>query len=117
MTAKAEAFFEGEGDQGLVKDLDALQKAVQTVESLGRTVAKAIPLERQAFNLDADRSPAAETTAIERRVKQYQDRKKASPDDPQAIQRATRALNDERRRDKLAAEPPVNHEPGSPGAA
>lgn len=49
LTEKAEALVEG------VSTLDALGDAVQAVEGLGRTMARLVPLERQAFNLDEDK--------------------------------------------------------------
>jgi transposase-like protein len=47
LAEKAEALIEG------VSDLKGLGDAVAAVEGLGRTQAKLIPLERQAFSLDA----------------------------------------------------------------
>lgn len=40
-----------------ISDLKGLSDAVQAVEGLARTTAKLIPLERQAFNLDAAEDP------------------------------------------------------------
>lgn len=102
LVEQAETFFtDQDSKNSLITDLAELQTAVQTVESLSRTVGRVIPLERAAFNIDAKQGPATETQAIERRVQAAADRKRASPDDPQAVQRATRALNDARRRQKL----------------
>ena len=102
LVEQAETFFaDQDSKNSLITDLAELQTAVQTVESLSRTVGRVIPLERTAFNIDAKQGPATEAQAIERRVQAAADRKRASPDDPSAVMRATRALNDQRRANNL----------------
>ena len=51
-----------------VASIDALGNAAQAVESLGRTMARLVPLERQAFNLDAQpEGGGADTLSKEQR--------------------------------------------------
>lgn len=92
LTEKAEAFFaKQKGAKGkAISTLQDLQTAVQTIESLARTTSRTIPLERQAFNLDADRGPNSEATAIEQRIKRFQEAKRANRDNPQQVAQAVK---------------------------
>lgn len=96
LTEKAEAFFSKQkGREGkAISTLSDLQTAVQTIESLARTVGRTIPLERQAYSLDADRGPNADVSAIEQRIKRYQEAKRADRDNPQAVAQAVKAAQD-----------------------
>lgn len=91
-----------------LKKSSELREMAQTVDALARLIGRVVPLERQAFNLDAERGPNADTAAVERRVQAFAERKAASRDDPQAVGRAKaliRDANDARTAGKKAPPP------------
>lgn len=64
--------------KSMLKSAAELREASQTIDALARVVGRVIPLERQAFNLDAERGPATEATAIAQRVKAFQESRQAA---------------------------------------